>query len=135
MQNFWCRYLCPYGALMGLVALLSPLRIRREASLCIDCAKCAKACPAALPVDRPVTIQSAECLGCRQCVAACPAEGALIPSAPRRKRIPAWAVAAGVGALFFGTYAVARFSGHWDTAVPERVYFQIVPHADEFGHP
>src|ERR1035437_8790231 len=41
-QNFWCRYLCPYGALMGLVSLASPLRIRRETSLCIDCGKCAK---------------------------------------------------------------------------------------------
>ena len=31
VQNFWCRYLCPYGALTGLLALLSPLRIRRDA--------------------------------------------------------------------------------------------------------
>src|SRR5579864_8680764 len=51
VQNVWCRYLCPYGALMGLAALASPMRIRRDATKCIDCAKCAKACPAALPVD------------------------------------------------------------------------------------
>jgi polyferredoxin len=50
VQNFWCRYLCPYGALMGLAALASPLRIRREAPLCIDCAKCAKACPGVTPI-------------------------------------------------------------------------------------
>ena len=30
VENFWCRYLCPYGALMGLAALASPLRIRRD---------------------------------------------------------------------------------------------------------
>src|SRR5204863_7301682 len=83
VQNFWCRYLCPYGALMGLVSVASPLRIRREASLCIDCGKCAKACPSALPVDRLVTIRSAECTGCLQCVAECPAAGALFLSAPR----------------------------------------------------
>ena len=80
VQNFWCRYFCPYGALMGLVSLVSPLRIRRQSDLCIDCAKCAKACPSALPVDRLVTIRSAECIGCMQCVAACPAEGALFLS-------------------------------------------------------
>src|SRR5439155_23765111 len=51
VQNFWCRYMCPYGALMGLVSLASPLRIRRAASLCIDCGTCAKAGPSALPVD------------------------------------------------------------------------------------
>jgi len=46
VQNFWCRYLCPYGALVGLAALFSPTRIRREPEPCIDCGKCAKACPA-----------------------------------------------------------------------------------------
>jgi 4Fe-4S binding domain len=30
VQNFWCRYLCPYGALLGLTSLLSPFRIRRS---------------------------------------------------------------------------------------------------------
>lgn len=40
IQNFWCRYLCPYGALMGIVATLSPVRIRRDAVACIDCGKC-----------------------------------------------------------------------------------------------
>src|ERR1035437_7892023 len=32
VQNFWCRYLCPYGAMMGLVSLLSPVKIRRDRS-------------------------------------------------------------------------------------------------------
>ena len=82
VQNFWCRYLCPYGALMGLVSLASPLRIRRDEALCIDCGKCAKACPSALPVDRLVQIKSAECIGCMECVASCPAAGALFMAAP-----------------------------------------------------
>ena len=133
--NFWCRYFCPYGALMGLVSLLSPLRIRRDSDLCIDCAKCAKACPAALPVDRLVTIQSAECAGCLGCVAACPAEGALFLSAPRRRRVPAWAVATGIAMLFLGTYTYARWTGHWNTDLPSRLYFELIPHADEFEHP
>ena len=75
VENFWCRFLCPYGALMGLVSMASPLRIRRNPDLCIDCAKCSKGCPSALPVDRLVTIKSAECTGCLQCVAECPAAG------------------------------------------------------------
>ena len=50
IQNFWCRYLCPYGALLGLTALASPTRIRRNAKAsCIDCAKCAKVCPSVAP--------------------------------------------------------------------------------------
>jgi len=45
IQNFWCRYLCPYGALMGIVSTASPIKIRRDAQACIDCGKCNRACP------------------------------------------------------------------------------------------
>ena len=105
VQNFWCRYLCPYGAMMGFAAIASPLRIRRDTDLCIDCGKCAKACPSALPVDRLITIQSAECTGCLQCVAECPAAGALFLAAPRRRAVPAWVMAAGIAAIFLGVCA------------------------------
>ncbi len=135
VQNFWCRYLCPYGALMGLAAAASPVRIRRDTSLCIDCGKCAKACPSVLPVDELVTISSVECTGCMQCVASCPAAGALFLSAPRRRRVPAWAVAAGVTALFLGVTTYAKLTNRWQTHLPERVYFELIPHANEFEHP
>jgi polyferredoxin len=141
IQNFWCRYLCPYGALLGLASLLSPLRIRRSEPACIDCAKCAKACPSALPVDKLITIKSAECTGCMECVAVCPAEGALqmaLPQwtrAPKQGRIPAWAIAAGVAVLFFGIVGYARSAGYWNGDVPEFVYRQLVPQASEVSHP
>jgi polyferredoxin len=135
VQNFWCRYLCPYGALMGLVSMASPLRIRREASLCIDCGKCAKACPSALPVDRLVTIRSAECTGCMQCVAECPAAGALFLSAPARRRVSPWTVAAGTVGLVAGVWVFGLWTGHWHTELPERLYYELIPRANEFGHP
>ena len=135
VENVWCRYLCPYGALMGLAALASPLRIRRDASLCIDCDKCTKACPSSLPVAQSITIQSAECTSCLQCVAACPAAGALGMVAPRRRQVPAWAIAATVAALFLGVCGYARWTGHWRTDLPSQVYFELIPHANEFGHP
>ena len=34
--NFWCRFLCPYGALLGLIAYFSPLTIHRDAAQCIQ---------------------------------------------------------------------------------------------------
>jgi polyferredoxin len=77
IQNLWCRFLCPYGALMGLVSLLSPVKIRRDQSACIDCNKCNAACPSHLPVAQLLTVRSAECTGCLSCIAACPAENAL----------------------------------------------------------
>ena len=139
VQNFWCRYLCPYGALLGLTSLLSPFRIRRSEPACIDCAKCAKACPSALPVDKLVTINSAECTGCLECVAVCPAEGALqLALGPWTRssnhgRLPAWAMAAGIAVLFFGIIGYAKTAGHWNGDVPNYIYRQLVPHASELN--
>jgi polyferredoxin len=141
VQNFWCRYLCPYGALLGLASLLSPLRIRRYKAACIDCAKCAKACPSALPVDRLITIKSAECTGRLECVAVCPASGALDLSLPvwgqisKHRPMPAWAMAAGIAILFFGIVGYAKTAGYWNGDIPDYVYRQLVPQARAIGHP
>ncbi len=138
IQNLWCRYLCPYGALMGLVAVLSPVRIARKENACIDCGKCAKACPADLPVDKLVQIRSAECMACLECVAICPAQGALdvVAVLPKTRRtLPAWSLATGVAVIFFGSVGYARLSSHWETTLPSQIYFQLVPAANEQQHP
>ena len=133
-KNFWCRYLCPYGALLGIAALFSPSRIRRDQARCIDCGKCTKACPALLKVDTLMSVRSAECTGCLECVAVCPAEGALRMSFTRR-RLPAWTLAAGIAVLFLGIVLAAKASGSWQTLVPDEVYRELVPRSGEFAHP
>lgn len=146
IQHFWCRYLCPYGALLGLASLLSPIKIRRDESACIDCAKCAHACPAALPVDKLVQIRSVECSACMSCIAACPAEDALQLALPPRKAsqpaarwarrsLSPFAVACIVAYLFFGMVLFARATNHWNSELPRDVYMQLVPHANELSHP
>jgi len=135
VQNFWCRYLCPYGALLGLLARLSPVRIRRRADACIDCGKCAAACPSWIPVDQLLSVRTPECTGCYECVAVCPAEGALEMSAAGHRKLPAWVFAAGLGVIFFGFVLYAQLTGHWHTNLPDEVYFRLVPRAHEFSHP
>jgi len=140
VQNFWCRYLCPYGALLGLSSIFSPAKIRRNPDACIDCAKCAKACPSVLPVDKLVTIKSAECTGCLECVAVCPAQDALalvlpVPAKYRPQKLPVWAMAAGIAVLFVGIVGYAKTAGFWNTNLPRQVYIELVPHADQASHP
>ena len=139
VQNFWCRYLCPYGALMGLFSTLSPASITRNESACIDCAKCAKACPSVLPVDRLVQIRSAECMACLECVAVCPAQDALFLqfASPARSRriVPAWQLAAGMAIIFVGLVGYAKLSDHWQTHLPQQVFLKLVPAANEQHHP
>lgn len=134
IQNFWCRYLCPYGALLGLTALLSPVRIHRDAGACIDCAKCAKVCPSRLPVDKLPQIFSAECTLCMQCTAVCPAKNALEVKLQRRK-LPAWSVAAAIAAIFVALVGIARLTGRWDTNIPVGLYHALVSNASNVSHP
>ncbi len=139
IKNFWCRYLCPYGALMGLAGMVSPLKIRRNPDTCIDCAKCARVCPSKLPVDQLVMIKSAECTACMECIAVCPAEKALVFAAPvpskKAREVPAWVVAAGIAVIFIGTVGYAKATGRWNTEIPSQVYQYLVTHADEATHP
>ena len=146
IQNFWYRYLCPYGALLGITSLFSPVKIRRDVEACIDCGKCARACPSSVAVDQLVQIRSVECTACMACVAACPAENALQFSlAPRKAATPAerWrrralspvAVAAVLACIFLGLVVMAKATGHWQTNLPRDVYMDLVSHARETSHP
>lgn len=70
--RFWCRYICPSGALMALVSRRPVLR-RYVNSDCIHCGRCADACPmGAVGSERPDTIDHRECIVCRKCEHVCP---------------------------------------------------------------
>lgn len=153
IQNFWCRFLCPYGALMGIVSCVSPAKIRRDSDACIDCGKCSKACPSKLPVDKLVQIRSVECTSCMECIAACPAQNALqfslTPRPSQSESLPSaetiaarWSgrvlrpqvVAAVLVLIFVSLVGIAQLTGHWQTNLSREIYMQLVPHANEFSH-
>jgi len=136
IKNFWCRYLCPYGALMGLASIVGPTRITRNPISCIDCGKCAHACPSLIPVDVLRSVRTPECTACLSCVSVCPVQDALaLRTRPGRRRIGGVAVACGVAAIFVLVTGYAMATGAWTGRVPERVFFELIPAASAVGHP
>jgi len=135
LANFWCRYLCPYGGLLGLLALAGPLRIRRDEEKCIDCKKCRKICPASIKVDAKKTVLSPECVGCLECVAVCPREECLTVTDWSPKRISPLLIPALVLMLFFSFYLTANLTGKWHSKVSLEDFRKTYKISNSLEHP
>ncbi|NDV19684.1 4Fe-4S binding protein [Pseudodesulfovibrio sp. JC047] len=130
IRNFWCRYLCPYGALLGLLAWFSPVAVKRDTTQCIHCEKCTDHCPSGITIHQKTVVHSPECLGCAQCIEACPVEDCLSMGLPGGKRIPWLTVGIGAVATLLLVWAWAKATGHWDStmspAMLKRIYMMIL---------
>lgn len=136
VQGSWCRYLCPYGALLGLFSWISPVRVERNADHCVDCSLCDRVCMSRLPISKSTVIRSVECTGCVDCVAVCPVGDALgLKAAGRRMSIPAYAAA--ILMLFVIGYSAARLTGQWANDISDQEYVHRIQNMDspEYGHP
>lgn len=71
-RRFFCRYLCTYGAKLGLYSLLRPITINRNKDSCISCHQCAKQCPMHINVDKINSLVNPNCINCLRCVETCP---------------------------------------------------------------
>lgn len=132
IKNFWCRYLCPYGALMGFVGLFSPVKITRNPDTCTDCQKCTSACPSDIQVHRKIRIVSDECTGCLACTSACPEKGTLSFKIYRsRKTLSSSTVAGLILLIFFLFTGAAMVTGHWKNRISDDEYRYRLEHIDD----
>jgi len=83
MERFWCRFICPFAALMNIFQALGDLfgikrrKIIRNLERCIDCGLCCLHCPMNINVTETEAVQSFDCIHCQQCVCNCPKPGTI----------------------------------------------------------
>ena len=70
VERFYCRVLCPLGAIYGLLNRISFYRLTLDNEKCIGCGRCSKTCP--MSVDPAVENNSVECVRCQRCSNDCP---------------------------------------------------------------
>jgi polyferredoxin len=114
-RNAWCRWFCPYGALLGLLGLAGPCVVQREDARCDGCRKCQRACP--MDIAPGAAARSPLCMGCGQCVEACPKPDTLTMRFFGRTIPAPWPVLGGL-AVFLGACGLAMMLGVWDNSLP-----------------
>ena len=117
IERFWCRYLCPLGAALGLISKVSFVKVKRDTATCIGCSKCSKKCPMGLAVATETVQKNGECISCGNCESFCPVPDTMSEEAAGKK-IRFLTVGLLGLALFASVLTGAKISGHWRTFAP-----------------
>jgi polyferredoxin len=74
VERPWCKYACPYGALLGLTNFFRIFSIRRNQTTCKADGACSILCPMNIPVDSKTVVRDHQCISCLECTseAVCP---------------------------------------------------------------
>jgi polyferredoxin len=90
IERPWCKYACPYGAVLGLTNLFRIFSIRRTASTCKLDGACDITCPMNINVSSNAIVRDHQCISCLECTseAHCPVAGTVSFAAGRLPKEP-----------------------------------------------
>lgn len=84
-SRFWCRFICPLGALLGVVGKNPLVRVTKAPERCNECLLCVADCQGGANPSGGDGWKPAECLYCWNCHDACPTQGIRIRFGPPRE--------------------------------------------------
>lgn len=123
VERAWCKYACPYGAMLGLFNPIRFFKIKRQAASCIDCGLCNNTCPMNIEVSSKEAIKDHQCISCLKCTSenSCPVSNTvqLMPSMkaaePAKTKVKGAILGLIILVLMFGGIAVTSALGLYST--------------------
>jgi len=87
VERPWCKYLCPFGALLGIFNFFRIVKLKRNEKTCINCKICDRVCPMNIDISTSKVISDHQCISCLLCTdeIACPVSNSLSFSVLERK--------------------------------------------------
>jgi polyferredoxin len=135
IRNFWCRYLCPYGALLGVFSLLSFNKIKRNTETCTDCKACTMVCPSKIKVHTSKTVISDECVSCMQCIDVCAEPNTLeLKTVVGKKRFDKKYVGYTILVIYFIILGIGVATGNWQNKITQKEYLELYPEVNSLDH-
>lgn len=120
VERPWCKYACPYGALLGISNLFRVFKIRRNNDTCIDCKKCSRECPMNIPVAEQGIVRDHQCISCLKCTSedACPVADTVEYKAPAgvlKTHVKTGVLGVLLVGIIFGGIALSSAMNMWNT--------------------
>ncbi len=118
IERFFCRYLCPLGAIFAIVSRPRIAKIKKPSAQCGNCRACTNKCAMGIPLYKMDKVSTGECIHCMKCVTVCPRGNAdfTVARSDVRPLLAGTAAAAAMAGMYCSAEFALNLTGTGTTA-------------------